>query len=133
MTIPLQFRAGDTVQWRNAATVDALGNAITPGLWTLTTYFRSQATGAGGITVTASVNASLWESAISAATSLSMVPGDWYWQARASNGTDAHTIGTGTSTVLAALSYAGAAAVTTAARNRRSTWKQCRLQSGRLW
>jgi hypothetical protein len=111
MTLPLQFRAGDTVQWRNYATTDAFGNPITPADgWSLSTYFRSQATGAGGITVSAAVNGQAWESTISAATSLGMTVGAWYWQTRAVKGSDAHTIGTGTSKVLAALSYSGTAA-----------------------
>jgi len=111
MTIPLQFRAGDTLQWRNLPTADALGNAITAADgWGLATYFRSQATGAGGVTVTATAAGQAWESTLSASASLAMTVGAWYWQTRASKGAEAHTIGTGTSKVLAAMSYSGSAA-----------------------
>ena len=112
MTIPLQFRAGDTVQWRNLPTADALGTPITAADgWSLATYFRSQATGAGGVTVAATAAGQAWESTLSASASLAMTVGAWYWQTRATKGAEAHTIGTGTSQVLAALSYSGSAAI----------------------
>jgi len=112
MTIPLQFRAGDTVQWRNLPTADALGTPITAADgWSLATYFRSQATGAGGVTVAATAAGQAWESTLSASASLAMSVGTWYWQTRATKGAEAHTIGTGTSQVLAALSYSGSAAI----------------------
>jgi len=111
MTIPLQFRAGDTVQWRNLPTADALGTPITAADgWSLATYFRSQATGAGGVTVAATAAGQAWESTLSASASLAMTVGAWYWQTRATKGAEAHTIGTGTSRVMAALSYSGSAA-----------------------
>jgi hypothetical protein len=111
MTIPLQFRAGDTVAWRNLPTADALGNPITAaGGWSLTTYFRTQATGAGGLTVSGTAVGQAWESTISAASTLAMAVGNWYWQTRAAKGSEAHTLATGSSTVLAALSYSGSAA-----------------------
>jgi len=111
MTIPLQFRAGDTVQWRNLPTADALGNPITAADgWSLATYFRSQATGAGGVTVAATTVGQAWESTLSASASLAMTVGAWYWQTRASKGSEAHTLASGTSKVLAAMSYSGSAA-----------------------
>jgi len=107
MTIPATFRAGDTVSWRDDATTDSLGNAVGSSSWTLTTYLRSATAGAG-LTVVATAYGTGWQSTISAASSAGLAAGEWTWGARATNGAQAITIGSGSLTILAALNYAGA-------------------------
>jgi hypothetical protein len=108
MTIPAEIRAGDTVTWRDLAAVDSLGNAITSTTWTLTTYLRN-ATAGNGLTVVASSYGTGWESTISAATSAGLAVGEWSWGARATNGSQAITIASGSLTILRALNYTGTA------------------------
>ena len=107
--IPPTIRAGDTVSWRDVATVDALGNAITSTTWSLTYYLRN-ATAGNGLTQASTSYGSGWETTISAASTAGLAAGAWYWAARATSGANAHTIGSGQLTVLAALNYAGAPA-----------------------
>jgi len=109
MTIPATIRAGDTVTWRDGATVDGLGNGISSSNWTLITYLRSATAGAG-LTVAATAYGQGWESTISAAASAGLAAGEWSWGARATNGAQAITIGSGSLAVLAALNYSGSAA-----------------------
>lgn len=108
MTIPAEIRAGDTVTWRDLAATDSLGSAITSTTWTLTTYLRN-ATAGNGLAVVASAYGTGWESTISAATSAGLATGEWSWGARATNGSQAHTIGSGSLAILPALNYTGAA------------------------
>lgn len=107
MTLPATIRAGDTVTWRDAEATDALGGAITSTSWTLTTYLRSPSAGVG-LTVVATAYGSGWQSTISAATSAGLAAGEWTWGAKATKAAEALTIGTGSLTILPALSYAGA-------------------------
>jgi hypothetical protein len=107
MTIPATFRAGDTVSWRDDATTDSLGNAVGSSSWTLTTYLRSATAGAG-LTVVATAYGTGWQSTISSTNSSGLTAGEWTWGARATNGAQALTIGSGSLTILAALNYAGA-------------------------
>jgi len=51
VNIPATIRAGDTVKWRDDASVDAFGNAVTSGTWTLTYYLRTN-TASEGATIT---------------------------------------------------------------------------------
>jgi hypothetical protein len=108
MTIPATIRAGDTVTWRDDATTDSLGNAVTSGTWSLSYFLRSATAGAtGGLTVASTSYGSGWETTISTTSSATLAAGGWYWQARATNGANAITTGTGSLTVLAALNYTG--------------------------
>jgi hypothetical protein len=106
MTIPATIRAGDTVTWRDDATTDSLDNAVTSGAWSLS-YFLRNATAGAGLTVASTSYGSGWQTTISATSSATLAAGSWYWQARATSGTNALTIGTGSLTVLAALNYTG--------------------------
>jgi len=106
MTIPPTFRAGDTVSWRDEATADSLGNAVTSAAWSLSFFLRSATAGAG-LTVASTAYGSGWETTISATSSATLAAGAWYWQARATNGANAITTGTGSLTILAALNYSG--------------------------
>jgi hypothetical protein len=106
MTIPATFRAGDTVAWLDDATTDSLGNAVTSGTWSLS-YFLRSATAGAGLTVTSTAYGSGWTTTISAAASAGLATGAYYWQARATSGSQVITAGSGSLTVLAALNYSG--------------------------
>jgi hypothetical protein len=106
MRIPSTIRAGDTITWRDDATVDNLGNAITSSTHTLRYYLRTN-TASEGATVTAAAFGNGWESTISATTSAAFDAGTWYWQAIASAGSSVITIGVGQLAVVAALAYTG--------------------------
>jgi hypothetical protein len=106
MRIPSTIRAGDTITWRDDAAVDYLGSAITSATHTLTYYLRTN-TASEGATVTGSAYGNGWQSTISAATSTTFDAGAWYWQAIATAGSTATTLGSGQLTVQRALSYTG--------------------------
>lgn len=106
MNIPSEIRAGDTIQWRDVAGVDNLGNEITSSAYTLTYYLRFNAASEGA-TVVGSAYGTGWEFSIAAATSVNFDAGTWYWQAVATKTGSTITLGSGQSTVLAALSYSG--------------------------
>jgi hypothetical protein len=109
MTIPPTFRAGDTVSWRDEATTDSLGVAVTSTTWALSFFLRSATAGAG-LTVASSAYGNGWETTISSTNSATLAAGAYYWQARATSGAQAITTGSGSLTVLAALNYTGAPA-----------------------
>jgi hypothetical protein len=94
------------VKWRDDASVDAFGNAVTSGTWTLTYYLRTN-TASEGATITGSAYGQGWELTIAAATSVGFDAGQWYWQAIATAGSEKLTLGAGQLDVLAALNYAG--------------------------
>lgn len=107
MNIPAQIRAGDTVKWRDEASRDVFGNAITSGDgWTLTYYLRFNHNNEGA-TVVGTAYGTGWEFNISQATSAAFDAGDWYWQAEATKSGEHITLGAGQLTVLASLSYTG--------------------------
>lgn len=107
MNIPAQIRAGDTVKWRDEASRDVFGNAITSGGgWTLTYYLRFNHNNEGA-TVVGTAYSTGWEFNISQATSAAFDAGDWYWQAEATKSGEHITLGAGQLTVLASLSYTG--------------------------
>ncbi len=106
MNIPATIRAGDTVKWRDDASVDAFSNAVTSGTWTLTYYLRTN-TASEGATITGTAYSQGWELTIAAATSAGFDAGQWYWQAIATAGSEKLTLGAGQLDVLAALNYAG--------------------------
>lgn len=106
MNIPAQIRAGDTVKWRDAASKDAFGNAVTSADWTLTYYLRTN-TASEGATVVGAAYEQGWELTIAATTSAAFDAGVWYWQAIATKGSEKITLGAGQLSVLAALSYSG--------------------------
>ena len=107
MTVPAELRAGDTVQWIEPATVDLSGAAATSAAWVMTTYLRTN-TAAEGATVVGTARADGgWDMAISASTTTGFDAGVWSWQTRISSGATVITVGTGSTVVLASLSYAG--------------------------
>jgi hypothetical protein len=106
VNIPAQIRAGDTVKWRDSATRDTLGNAVSSSSWTLTYYLRFDKNSEGA-TVVGTAYGTGWEFAIAAATSADFDAGQWYWQAIATAGSEKLTLGAGQLEVLAGLGYAG--------------------------
>ena len=106
MKIPAQIRAGDTVKWRDVASRDVFGNAITSSDWTLTYYLRTN-TNHEGATVVGTVYGTGWEFLIAQGTTTGFDAGTWYWQAEATKAGEHITLGAGQLTVLAGMSYAG--------------------------
>jgi hypothetical protein len=106
VNIPGKIRAGDTIKWRDDASQDNLGNAITSGDWTLTYYLRTNASHEGA-TVVGTAYGNGWEFTISATTSADFDAGDWYWQAVATYSGETVTLGAGQLEVLQALDYTG--------------------------
>ena len=104
--IPSQIQAGDTITWRDDATVDNLGNPITSADYTLTYYLRTN-TATDGATVVGTTYNSGWQFTLAAGTSIAFDAGTWYWQAVATKTGSTLTLGTGSTSVLAALSYTG--------------------------
>ena len=104
--LPDKIRAGDTIKWRVDATRDNLGNSIDSGSWTLTYYLRTN-TNHEAHTATGSAFGLGWEFTISATDSDGFDAGDWFWQALATKGSEAITIGAGQIEVLAGLDYTG--------------------------
>ena len=106
MNIPSEIRAGDTVKWRDVASRDVFGNAITSSTWTLTYYLRFNHNNEGA-TVVGTAYGTGWEFNIPQATSTGFDAGTWYWQAEATKSGEHITLGAGQLTVLASMSYAG--------------------------
>ena len=110
MRIPAAIQAGDTVSWFDASSTDTLGNALTSASWVLTYYLRFNAASEAATVVGSARSDGGWDFTISAATSAGFDAGTWYWQALATSGNDKLTLGAGSLTVKASLSYAGQAA-----------------------
>ena len=109
MNIPSEIRAGDTIQWRDDAGVDNLGNTVSSAAYTLTYYLRFNAASEGA-TVVGTAYGTGWEFSIAAGTSSGFDAGTWYWQAVATKTGSTITLGSGQSLVKAALSYSGSPA-----------------------
>ena len=106
MNIPSEIRAGDTIQWRDDAGVDNLGNTVGSSDYTLTYWLRTN-TAADGASVVGSAYGTGWQFSIAANTTAAFDAGTWYWQAIASKTGSVITLGSGQLLVKAALSYAG--------------------------
>ena len=104
MNIPSTIRAGDTVKWRDDASVDVFGNEVTSSDWTLKYYLRTN-TASEGATVTGSAYGTGWQFTIAASTTSGFDAGNWYWQAIATKDSESLTLGNGTFVVKATLSY----------------------------
>lgn len=106
MQIPATIRAGDTVRWRDEASTDNLGNAISSSEYTLTYFLRTN-TASEGATVVGVPSGTGWEFTLTAAISADFNAGQWFWQAIATSGSEKVTIGAGQLQVLPALQYSG--------------------------
>lgn len=105
MKIPSQIRAGDTIQWRDDAGVDNLGNAVSSADYTLTYWLRTN-TASEGASVVGTAYGTGWQFSIAAATSANFDAGTWFWQAIANKTGSVITLGSGQLEVLPVLSYA---------------------------
>lgn len=105
MKIPAIIRAGDTIKWRDDASVDNLGNQITSTDYTLTYWLRTN-TASEGASVVGTAYGTGWEFTIAANVSSGFDAGQWYWQAIASKTGSVITLGAGQLQVLPVLSYA---------------------------
>jgi Flp pilus assembly protein TadG len=90
--IPSQIQAGDTITWRDDATVDNLGNPITSADYTLTYYLRTN-TATDGATVVGTAYNSGWQFTLAAGSSIAFDAGTWYWQAVATKTGSTLTLG----------------------------------------
>jgi len=106
VNIPSTIRAGDTVKWRDDASTDVFGNEVTSSDWTLKYYLRTN-TASEGATITGSAYGTGWEFTIAASTSADFDAGNWYWTAVATKDSEVITLGNGSLTVEAALTYSG--------------------------
>lgn len=109
MKIPSQIRAGDTTKWRDDPAADNFLNEINSSTWTLTYFLRFNAASEAS-TVVGSAYGMGWEFTIAAGTTATFDPGQWFWQAVATSGSDKLTLGAGQVSVLPNLSYTGTAA-----------------------
>ncbi len=110
MTVPAELRAGDTVQWIEPAAVDLSGNAATSATWVMTTYLRTNTASEGATVVGTARSDGGWDMAIASGTSGGFDAGLWSWQTRITSGATVITVGSGTTTVLPSLQYAGSPA-----------------------
>ena len=108
MNIPSEIRAGDTVKWRDDSSTDVFGNEIKSDEWTLKYYLRTNEA-PDAHTSTGTVFGTGWEFTISATVTADFDAGTWYWQAIATKGAESLTLGYGSLTVEASLSYTGPA------------------------
>lgn len=106
MNIPSEIRAGDTIKWRDGPTTDNFGNDIKSDEWTLKYFLRTNQAPTAFNTTGAIYNQG-WEFTISATDSATFDAGTWYWQAIATKAAESLTLGYGSLTVEASLSYTG--------------------------
>jgi len=104
--IPATIRAGDTIQWRDVAGVDNLGNAVSSADYGLTYWLRTN-TASEGASVVGTAYGTGWEFTIAANVSSGFDAGTWFWQAIASKAGSVITLGAGQLIVQSVLSYAG--------------------------
>jgi hypothetical protein len=99
---------GDTVKWRDDASADVFGNAITStGGWTLTYYIRFNRNNHGA-TAVGSAYGSGWQFTLSSATTGGFHEDDTgYWQAVATKAGESITLGAGQFEVDPNLYYTG--------------------------
>lgn len=89
-TEPARFRAGDSLIFKRAF------NQFSAVDWTLSYHLR----GKKKIDFTATAEGTGFSISVPAATTAGWLPGDYYWQAVVTSGTEKHTVGTGKITVL---------------------------------
>lgn len=110
MAIPGTVRAGDTITWSEARTVDLIGNPAGSDAWAATAYLRFNAS-AEALTVSGVARSDGgWDFTVSATTSAAMNSGQWFWQVVLTKASEVITLGAGSFTVQPSLSYSGSAA-----------------------
>lgn len=108
MQIPAKIIQGDTVTWQDFPARDGIGNVI-DGSWTLTWYFAGPST----LQVTSVADGTGWRTTLTAAQTDLLVAAtsrepNYSWQARATKGDLAITVGNGQLRVDAGLAGANA-------------------------
>jgi hypothetical protein len=103
LAIPKEITVGDSLTWYDEAFRDNLGNAILPSEWAMSYLFR----GPSELDITATIVDGKWKFTITKVQSADFSAGTYYWQARATKGSDSVTFGSGSIAVNA--SYADAA------------------------
>lgn len=106
MNIPNEIRQGETIKWRDDTQLDPLGDEITSSTYTLNFYLRTNADSAG-VTIQSTSYGTGWQTVIPSGTTAVMSPGQWYWQAEASDGSETYMLGSGELTVKQTLKYSG--------------------------
>ncbi len=108
MNFPARITEGDTVKWRDDASTDVFGNAISSQTgWTLTYYFRFNRNHHGATTVGTAYGQG-WEFSLTAATTEGFHADDTgYWQAVATKAGETVTLGSGQFEIDANLAYVG--------------------------
>jgi hypothetical protein len=108
VNFPARITEGDTVKWRDDASTDVFGNAISsPTGWTLTYYFRFDRNNHGATAVGTAYGQG-WQFSLTAATTEGFHPDDTgYWQAVATKAGETVTLGSGQFEIDANLAYTG--------------------------
>ncbi len=108
MNFPARITEGDTVKWRDDASTDVFGNAISSQTgWTLTYYFRFNRNNHGAKAVGIAYGQG-WEFSLTAATTEGFHADDTgYWQAVATKAGETVTLGSGQFQIDANLAYVG--------------------------
>jgi hypothetical protein len=108
VNFPARITEGDTVKWRDEASADVFGNAISSQTgWTLTYYFRFNRNNHGA-TVVGTAYGQGWEFSLTAATTEGFHADDTgYWQAVATKAGETVTLGAGQFEIDANLAYVG--------------------------
>ena len=108
MNFPARITEGDTVKWRDDASTDVFGNAISSQTgWALTYYFRFNRNNHGATTVGTAYGQG-WQFSLTAATTEGFHADDTgYWQAVATKAGETVTLGAGQFEIDANLAYVG--------------------------
>jgi hypothetical protein len=108
VNFPARITEGDTVKWRDDASTDVFGNAISSQTgWTLTYYFRFNRNNHGAKAVGIAYGQG-WEFSLTAATTEGFHADDTgYWQAVATKAGETVTLGSGQFQIDANLAYVG--------------------------
>lgn len=96
MKIPAQITNGDSISWIDDPSFDNLKNPVSPPSWTL----KYTIVGAQKLELTAAQQGGGWKTTMSAAQSLLLSAGEYYWTAFATNGSDQVTLGRGKLVIL---------------------------------
>ena len=106
MPIPILFRSGDTIRWRDPSGVNWLNESVTNTDYTCTYYLRFNRSGQAKAIVGTAYGTG-WEFVITQASTSDMDPGIWDYQARAVKSGDEITLYEGQIEVKAQLTYTG--------------------------
>tara|TARA_R100000353_G_scaffold51287_1_gene40690 strand:- start:535 stop:1116 length:582 start_codon:yes stop_codon:yes gene_type:complete len=106
--LPYEITAGTTIKWVDESTTRGLNQVISSPDWTLKYYLRTNKLG-GAYTATGTQYQSStgWEFTISASDTGNLEPGDWFWSAIATKGSEVFLLGEGRLLIRESLIYTG--------------------------